>query len=135
MSGLIALVEDEPELQALYRLVLQSKGYSVAYVAANAEDAVDGYEHCGTKPDLVIMDRRLQGSSGVDAARRIVRMDPGARILFATADSDAVPAGMPGVVGVLQKPFSMDTMIELIEGALAGGEGSLGRRSGVPSPA
>jgi CheY-like chemotaxis protein len=119
LGGLIAVVEDEPELQALYRLVLKSKGYSVAYVSANAEDAVCKYEHCPVKPDLVIMDRRLENSSGEEAARRICRMHPDARILFATADADlGMLSSQPGVVGVLQKPFSMDTMFRAIEGAI-----------------
>ena len=61
MGGLIAVVEDEPELQALYRLVLKSKGYRVAYVSADAEDAVCKYEHCPVKPDLVIMDEPTKG--------------------------------------------------------------------------
>ncbi len=118
LGGLIAVVEDEPELQALYRLVLKSKGYSVAYVSGNAEDAVCKYEHCPVKPDLVIMDRRLHGSSGEEAARRICTMHPDARILFATADADQELSSQPGVVGVLQKPFSMDTMFRAIEGAI-----------------
>lgn len=124
MGGLIAVVEDEPELQALYRLVLKSKGYSVAYVSANAEDAVCKYEHCPVKPDLVIMDGRLQDSSGEEAARRICRMHPGARILFATADADRdLHSIQPNVVGVLQKPFSMDAMFRAIEGAIGDGQG------------
>ncbi|OPY30397.1 MAG: two-component response regulator [Methanocella sp. PtaU1.Bin125] len=123
MGGLIAVVEDEPELQALYRLVLKSKGYRVAYVSADAEDAVCKYEHCPVKPDLVIMDRRLENSSGEEAAQRICRLHPGARILFATADTDhSQLSGQPNVVGVLQKPFSLDAMFRAIEGAIGDGE-------------
>lgn len=125
MRGLIAVVEDEPELQALYRLVLKTKGYSVAYVSANAEDAVCMYEHCPVKPDLVIMDRRLDNSSGEEAAQRICRMHPEARILFATADTDKDLSSQPNVVGVLQKPFSMDAMFRAIEGAIGNGDGRI----------
>ena len=116
MGGLIAIVEDEPDLQALYRLMLERKGYHIAYVSASADDAVRAYER--TRPDLVIMDKRLAGcSSGVDAARRILDSDPGARILFATADADAVD-GDQRFLGVLQKPFTLDVMMRAIEGAL-----------------
>jgi CheY-like chemotaxis protein len=119
LESLIAIVEDEPELQALYRILLRSRGYSVAYVSATADDAVCRYEDCTVKPDLVIMDRRLQGSSGEDAARRICEMHPEARILFATADADTDDlSARPGVVGVLQKPFSMEVMFTAIERAL-----------------
>jgi CheY-like chemotaxis protein len=101
--------------------MLASKGYGIAYISANADDAVDLYARCARKPDLVIMDRRLDGSSGVDAARRILALNPEARILFATADADQdLLHGPPGFVGVLQKPFSMEAMFGAIERALAG---------------
>lgn len=116
---MIAVVEDEPELQALYRLVLTTKGYAIAFISAEADDAVDRYARCEKKPDLVIMDRQLKRSSGIDAAWRIAAMDPGARILFATADADmCVAAGVPGVTGVLQKPFSMVALFAAIERSL-----------------
>lgn len=125
MVGVIAIVEDEPELQALYRIILESRGHHIAYVSASADDAVCKYTSCVSKPDLVIMDRRLTKSSGLDAAERILAADPGARILFASADSDMIKmSGQPGVVGVLQKPFSMDAMLHAIDGALGQGGSS-----------
>jgi CheY-like chemotaxis protein len=126
----IAVVEDEPELQALYRLVLASRGYAIAFVSANADDAVANYAHCEKKPDLVIMDRQLTRSSGIDAACRITALDPGARILFATADAEVcLAADIPGVTGVLQKPFSLATLFAAIESALVRDEaGHLPRR-------
>lgn len=127
---MIAVVEDEPELQALYRLMLASKGYRIAFVSADADDAVHQYLSCEKKPDLVIMDRRLKSSSGDDAACRIAAMDPEARILFATADaSQEFAASLPGVVGVLQKPFPMIALLTAIDKALMRDEtGSYRRR-------
>jgi CheY-like chemotaxis protein len=121
LGGLIAIVEDEPELQALYRIMLESRGHDIAYVSASADDAVSKYARCARRPDLVIVDGRLaDSSSGVDAARRILAADPCARILFATADAEAGRmAGRPGVLGVLQKPFSMGAMLGAIDGALS----------------
>lgn len=134
LVGLIAIVEDEPELQTLYRLILMSKGYRVAYVSASADDAVSMYALCEQKPDLVIMDRRLKESSGIDAARRIVEMHPEAKILFATADADrCFGADIPGTVGALQKPFSMTELFAAIERALAWDSSGHRPRRKVPS--
>lgn len=131
---MIAVVEDEPELQALYRLVLASRGYAIAFIAANADDAVASYAHCTEKPDLVIMDRQLNRSSGIDAARRITALDQGARILFATADADLCrEADVPGVTGILQKPFSMVALYAAIERALARDETGHHPRRRTPS--
>jgi CheY-like chemotaxis protein len=125
LASLIAIVEDEPELQALYRLMLTSRGYAIAFVSANADDAVRCYEECEKKPDLVIMDQQLYRSSGIDAASRIVAGDPEACILFATADADlCLAAGVPGVAGVLQKPFSMSAFFAALESALVPEESS-----------
>lgn len=125
MAGVIAIVEDEPELQALYRLMLASKGYEISFVSADADDAVKCYEECQKKPDLVIMDQQLYRSSGIDAAGRIAAMDPGACILFATADAEmCLEAHVPGVAGVLQKPFSMGAFFAAIESALVRKESS-----------
>lgn len=100
--------------------MLAARGYGIAYVSASADDAVDRYARCTKKPDLVIMDRRLDGSSGLEAAQRILALHPEARILFATADADKdLMHGPSGIVGVLQKPFSMEAMFGAIERALA----------------
>lgn len=131
---MIAVVEDEPELQALYSLVLASRGYAIAFVSSSADDAVAMYAHCEKKPDLVIMDRQLTRSSGIDAACRISAMDPGARILFATAEADLCrTADVPGVTGVLQKPFSLATLFAAIESALVGDEAGRLPRGKAPS--
>jgi DNA-binding NtrC family response regulator len=125
LAGTIAVVEDEPELQALYRLMLASRGYAIAFVSADADDAVKCYRECEKKPDLVIMDQQLCRSSGIDAAGRIAAMDPGACILFATADADLCRAAcVPGVAGILQKPFSMGAFFTAIESALVREESS-----------
>lgn len=114
--------------------MLASKGYGIAFVSADADDAVDMYASCEKKPDLVIMDRRLKKSSGIDAACRIATMDPGARILFATADADSsLTDGVPGVVGVLQKPFSMIALLTSIERAIVRDDTGLYPRRQVPS--
>ena len=114
--------------------MLASKGYAIAFVSANADDAVDRYLSCEKKPDLVIMDRRLKESSGVDAACRIVASDPGARFLFATADADrSLVNEVPGVVEVLQKPFAMVTLFTAIERELARDESSPYQRRQVSS--
>jgi DNA-binding NarL/FixJ family response regulator len=134
LAGLIAVVEDEPELLALYRIMLASKGYAIAFMSADADEAVDNYACCKKKPDLVIMDRRLKQSSGIDAACRIAAIDPAARILFATADADRdLAAGVPGVVGILQKPFPMGAFFMAIECALARDDSSPCPRRHVPS--
>jgi CheY-like chemotaxis protein len=119
LGGLIAVVEDETDLQTLYCLVLRSKGHKIAFVADTANGAVEEFQRCPSRPDLVIMDRRLAGSSGEDAARRIASLDPTVRILFATADGDISLLRLPGVIGLLQKPFTIDVFMSAIDRAMS----------------
>ena len=70
MSGLrILLVEDEILIAEDARLHLERMGYVVVGTAASGPEACKAAE---LRPDLILMDVRLQGAmNGVEAARRI----------------------------------------------------------------
>jgi CheY-like chemotaxis protein len=73
MSGLrIFLVEDEILIAEDARIRLEGMGYQVIGTAASGPEAV---QQAGElRPDLILMDVRLQGAmNGVEAARRIRR--------------------------------------------------------------
>ncbi|HMK46781.1 MAG TPA: response regulator [Methanocella sp.] len=119
MVANIAVIEDEPELRALYHLALTSGGYEIAFMSGRVDQAVRAYEECTRKPVLVIMDVRLEDGSGIDAAIKILSSDASARFLFATADSDQLsPVTVSGIVGILQKPFSLKAFISAVNRAM-----------------
>ncbi|MCD1293614.1 hypothetical protein CUJ83_01200 [Methanocella sp. CWC-04] len=118
-KGNIAIIEDNIELQFLYKMVLESEGYTVAYTARNGEKALEEYKRCAHRPDLFIIDNRLYNSSGMDTAKDIQKIDPKARFLFATVDRN-LDGRMEGVnaIGVLYKPFSMRKLTNTIHSAM-----------------
>ena len=79
------------------------------------------------KPALVLMDIRLaSGGDGIDAAIRIYR-DHGIRSLFASAHSDVLArnrAEPARPLGWLQKPYTMDRLVDAVKQALAEDEGA-----------
>jgi DNA-binding LytR/AlgR family response regulator len=102
MSPTILLAEDEPLmrerlLQLLARVWPEAK---VVLAAENGNDAWDGFlEH---EPDVVFLDIRMPGMSGLDVAQRIGKA---AHIVFVTAyDQYAVSAFDAGAVDYLLKP-------------------------------
>lgn len=96
----IMIVEDEWIIAFQIKSELERLGYGVNGTYASAELALENMER--TKPDLVLMDIKLQGAmDGVEAARRIAR-DYDAPVIILTAHAD------DGTVGraVAAEPYS-----------------------------
>ena len=80
----IMIIEDEEDILLVYRDFLEKKGYTIDASAPTANEVLRDYE--SYRPDLVIVDYRLPGSmNGLEAAEKILRKDPAARILMITA--------------------------------------------------
>lgn len=91
LSAARVLVVDDNDLWRGYVLAkLFDERVEVVGIALDGEDAVQ--QALALQPDLVLMDIRLPGISGIEAARRIWRGAPNSEILFVSNDAD------PGVV-------------------------------------
>jgi DNA-binding LytR/AlgR family response regulator len=113
MSTTILVAEDEPLMRERLLQMLQSAWpeVQVVLVAENGNDAWDGFlEH---EPDVVFLDIRMPGLSGLEVAERI---GTAAHVVFVTAyDQYAVDAFDAGAVDYLLKPVQA----ERLERALA----------------
>ena len=111
MSLRILIVEDEQIVAADLEDKLNRIGHQVMAIASSGQQAIDMAERL--RPELVLMDVRLEGAmEGTEAARQIQRLT-GAPIIFITAYADVFlrdPALMrpPGLC--LTKPFSMQQL-------------------------
>jgi len=111
----VFIVEDEEMLQQLYTDVLTMKGYNIVGIASTGEEAVKRYKEFPSRPDLVIMDHRMPGMGGLEAAQVIRTDDPEANIILVSADDTAVWESIKlGIVG-MRKPFSITDLIATIE--------------------
>ena|SRR3974390_2701375 len=115
----ILIVEDEPLIAMDNQFTLESSGFETIAVAATAEDAIALAER--ERPDLVLMDVQLAGSSsGIDAAVQIFERCA-VRVLFATAyvDRRTMDRGEHAhPLGWLNKPFNPHELVEAVELAL-----------------
>lgn len=115
----ILIAEDEDSLASLYKVLLTKYGHKVIAVVKSGDEAVEIYKHSNPKPDVVIMDHRLERVSGLEALKEILSVDPKARVIFASADDsvmeDAISAGAVDYIG---KPFSMQELVEVINRCL-----------------
>jgi DNA-binding NarL/FixJ family response regulator len=110
-------------------------GVERVLTAASGEELLSRfpYEH----PDLVLLDSQMPGLSGVETARRLLRIKPDAHILMLIGRQDreqAAAAVAAGVRGWLAKDGTHASFITGVAGALAGAElGMPPRRPVVPA--
>ena len=114
----IFIVEDEQMVQQLYRDILSLKGYNVCGTASSGEEAMEALRSLKDWPDLIILDHRMPGMSGLDTARVMLEERPGAKIILVSADEGAVWEALRlGIVG-MKKPFNIKDLLTTIEGAV-----------------
>ena len=117
MSYGVFIVDDEEFIHQLYKDILEFHGLSVVGHAYDGDEAVDIYKDLLTKPDVILMDHRMPKRDGVDATIEIKRIDPGVKVIFASADSTVKERAIQaGADSFLIKPFKIQDLIETING-------------------
>jgi|APCry1669191860_1035381.scaffolds.fasta_scaffold00321_8 two-component system, NarL family, invasion response regulator UvrY len=121
--GRVMLVDDHAVVRAGYRMLLEiQNGYSVVSEVETAEAAIAAY--LKTQPQVVIMDINLPGCSGIEATRKIMALDPQAKILIFSIHAEAIylsRAFEAGASGYLCKSSSPGQMIEAVDSIMRHG--------------
>jgi CheY-like chemotaxis protein len=117
----ILIVEDESITALDVARQLRRLGYQVVALASNGPQAIR-HAHA-LRPDVVLMDIRLQGAmDGIEAARRIQAAAP-IPIIYMSAHADAatmarIQATAPAA-GVVPKPIHLPTLHTTLQRVLA----------------
>ena len=116
----VAIVDDEPDLQKLYKLAIASRGYRISYVASDGTEALEKQNDTPHKPDIIIMDHRMPTKNGVEATKEILAERPDTKIIFVSAD-EAVEkeARAAGAIRFLKKPISLKELQRNIDEVIA----------------
>ncbi len=122
----ILLVDDHEVVRlGLKALLSRHPRFTVVGEAASADEArAKALVH---KPDVVVMDIRLPGKSGIDATREITAALPDTRVIVLTsyADEDLLlDAVAAGASGYVLKQIGSDDLVRALE-AVARGEALL----------
>ena len=117
----IMIIEDEEDVLLVYRDFLERRGYRIEVSAPTANEILRDYE--AYRPDLVILDYRLPGSmNGLQAAEKILRKNPSARILIITAFENVKKELEENrffddkKISVLIKPVQLAYLVRVISG-------------------
>ncbi|HEY2735374.1 MAG TPA: sigma-54 dependent transcriptional regulator, partial [Polyangiales bacterium] len=111
----ILVIDDEPALREVLSLRIADWGHDVRAVgdAAEAEREIDRQ-----RPDLVLCDLVLPGSSGMELLKRIKRQDDRLPVVMMTAHGNvdgAVEAMKAGATDFLTKPLDYVSLFALLE--------------------
>src|SRR5688572_17533528 len=110
----VIIVDDEPPARdRLRRLLEEIEGCECVGEAGNGQDAIALVTREG--PDVVLMDIRMPGMDGVEAARHLSTLDQPPAIIFTTAyDEYAVRAFETQAAGYLLKPVRREKLSEAL---------------------
>jgi two-component system response regulator AlgR len=111
------IVDDEPPARERLRSLLgELDDVTVAGEAANGREAL---ELCARlEPDLVLLDVRMPGMDGIEAARHMNALDEPPAVIFTTAhDEYALEAFEAQAVGYLLKPVRLEKLARAIRHA------------------
>jgi DNA-binding NarL/FixJ family response regulator len=114
----ILLADDHALFRDGVASLLGAWGHVVVGQAANGDDAVRLVEDC--RPDLVLMDVRMPGSTGLEATRRIAAHHPEIAIVMLTVSEDeddlfeAIKAGARGYLLKNLEARELRAMIEAV---------------------
>ena len=114
--------DDSGFRQTLRRVFSSAPDFRVVAACANGESAVRQIPDAGCQ--LVLMDIKLPGMSGIDCLRELKARMAGVRIVMLTAfdDNDNLfKSLMAGADGYLLKRFARDRLLEAVRDIVAGG--------------
>jgi two-component system, OmpR family, KDP operon response regulator KdpE len=116
-NGKILVVDDEPQIRRVMRVILVGQGYQIVE-ARSGEEALTKFREF--LPDLVLLDLNMPGMGGLEACRDI-RSGSETPIIVLTVrntEDDKVEALDAGADDYITKPFGKKELLARIRAAL-----------------
>jgi CheY-like chemotaxis protein len=116
VSGTVMVVDDEPDIVLMVRLILEMEGYDVLE-AGTGEDALEVLAR--EDPDVLLLDIRLPGLDGwgvldrLKSSNRLERL-PVIMVSAHSTPSTSARAMDEGCSGYLTKPFDSDQLVGMV---------------------
>lgn len=107
----ILIVDDAMFMRAAVKKTVEEAGHIVVAEAGNGMQAIEQYSVVG--PDLVLMDITMPDMDGIEATKRIIAIDPEAKIVMVSAMGQmemVVRAINAGAKDFIVKPVDADKL-------------------------
>jgi two-component system response regulator ResD len=109
----LLVIDDEPTVRMLVRLVFERQGYGVL----EASDGATGLDLAmRTDPDIVLLDLALPEMSGIEVADRLPPRTP--VLLLTGLVPDSLPEAGSQIRGYIEKPFSPASLVQRVQEVL-----------------
>ena len=106
----IMIVDDEPDICDCLEQFFRSRGFAVQS-AFSGEEAIEQFEQ--RPADVILLDIRLPGISGLEVLKRVKDLNPEARVIIITSlDSPEtkIEAQTYGACAYITKPFDFSDL-------------------------
>jgi DNA-binding NtrC family response regulator len=113
----VLIVDDEPGVRESLKMIL--KPILRVYTAIDGREALQSIQK--EKIDLVALDLKMPGLSGIDVLREIKKGDPDIEVIVITAHStpqNVLEASRNGAGDFITKPFNVPDLINSINKSL-----------------
>ncbi len=114
----ILIADDSPSVRLFYKTIMKKLNVDVQ-LAKNGEQAIDFYQQNSDKIDLVLMDIRMPGIGGIEAMKRIKKINHNIPVIAQTAfamDTELENFRKLGFDDCMTKPIPEEDLFRLIRG-------------------
>ncbi|HTV97686.1 MAG TPA: response regulator transcription factor [Steroidobacteraceae bacterium] len=118
----VLLVDDHAVVREGYRRLLERQG-DIEVIAEAGDAATAQALFCRLGPQIVVMDITLPGSTGIEAMRRMLAHDSGARVLIFSMHEEAIFAAhalAAGAFGYVTKASAPHVLVEAVHSVARG---------------
>jgi len=114
---LILVIEDEPGIRAVLRVLLEAENYRVIEAGSAERGEIEARTH---KPDLLLVDLGLPGEDGLTLIRRVRTWSPVPVVVLSarTMESQKVAALDAGADDYVTKPFGAAELLARVRAGL-----------------
>jgi CheY-like chemotaxis protein len=116
----ILFIDDEEMLAEMGKIMLERLGYKVT-VRTSSMEALSTFQNQPDQFEAVITDQTMPGLTGVELARRMLRIRPDIPIILCTGYSNLVneeQAKVIGIKGFIMKPMAKKDIAQLLRAVL-----------------
>jgi DNA-binding response OmpR family regulator len=118
MSKKVLIVDDEPNIRRVVKLVLESDGFDVA----TAQDAQECLNKLKENPDLVLLDILMPKVPGTSVLQSIMKTRPHTKVVMLSVIQSEFHKQLcrdMGAVGYITKPFNNKDLIRVVKSTIS----------------